>query len=163
MGRVYGAGAPRRDRVRAPCLNEVTLTAEPTPRKVLALPAPLRERLLAHAREEAPRECVGLLGGRVEEGGAPRAVTLYPLENVAPDPLRAYRADELGLLRALKAMRREGLSLVGIYHSHPRGPQEPSDADVRLAAYAVPYLIADLSAGTLRAFLLPRRDEVTLT
>lgn len=152
-------------------LEWIRLSLPAVPPTVLVLPAPLRERLLAHAHAERPDECVGLLGGRwgvpgvsgVAGGPAARAVTLYPLRNVAHDPRRAYRADELELLRALKAMRREELDLVGIYHSHPQGPGVPSDADVRLAAYAVPYLIADLTGRTLRAFLLPAREEVLLS
>lgn len=146
-------------------LEWIRLSLPDVPPTVLVLPAPLRERLLAHAHAERPDECVGLLGGRwgVPGGPAARAVALYPLRNVAHDPRRAYRADELELLRALKAMRREGLDLVGIYHSHPQGPGVPSDADVRLAAYAVPYLIADLTGRTLRAFLLPAREEVRLS
>ena len=127
------------------------------PARTLALPAPLRTRLWAHARSETPRECVGLLGGR---GSLVSAV--YPLRNVAPQPQREYRADDLELLRALKAMRREHLDLLGIYHSHPQGPPHPSEDDVRLAQYAVPYLILDLSSGTLRAFLLPHVEEVRL-
>lgn len=127
----------------------------------LALPAPLRVRLWAHARTDAPRECVGLLGGRATStGGAVHA--LYPLANVAERPERAYRADDLELLRALKAMAREDLELVGIYHSHPAGPGTPSEEDVRLARYPVPHLIADLKGASLRAFLLPEGVEVRL-
>lgn len=125
--------------------------------RTLSLPAALRARLWAHARAEAPRECVGLLGGR-----AGSVLALYPLANVAPDPERAYRADALELLRAFKAMRREYIDLVGIYHSHPHGPPTPSSEDVRLAQYGVPYLIADVRGGTLRAFLLPERAEVRI-
>ncbi|MBB6097160.1 proteasome lid subunit RPN8/RPN11 [Deinobacterium chartae] len=123
----------------------------------LYLPVSLRVRLWAHAREHAPRECVGLLGGR-------RGVvsTLYPLRNVADQPERRYLADPEGLVRALMALRREGLELVAIYHSHPLGPDYPSDSDVRYAQYDVPYLIADLSRASLRAFLLPSRLEVNV-
>lgn len=123
----------------------------------LSLPAPLVRRLWAQVRAELPRECVGLLGGL--DG---QAVTLYPLHNVAPEPLRAYQADSLELLRALKAMRAEGLALVGIYHSHPRGPARPSPDDRRLAAYPVPYLIADPLRAELRAYRLPELTEVPL-
>lgn len=86
--------------------------------------------------------------------------SLYPLTNVSPHPERAYRAHDLELLRALRAMRAEALELVGIYHSHPHGPPQPSDEDRRLAAWDVPYLIADLRTGTLRAYLLPSGQEI---
>lgn len=131
------------------------MTAPPTPS--LHLPAALRARLWAHARAELPRECVGVLGGA--RGGVE---ALYPLHNAAPDPERAYLADPLALLRALKGMRAEGFQLAAIYHSHPRGPAWPSPEDVRLARYPVPHLIADVRRGELRAFLLPELREVAL-
>ncbi|WP_189063250.1 M67 family metallopeptidase [Deinococcus seoulensis] len=143
----------------------------------MLLPDSLRAGLWAHARRDAPRECVGALGGLTVPPAAgalggltvPPAAgalptwqvrTLYPLPNTARDPQREYLADPLHLLRALKAMRAEGLELVGLYHSHPRGPDRPSPTDTRLATYDVPYLIADLSGGTLRAYLLPAGQEV---
>ncbi len=129
------------------------------PLSSLHLPAALRARLWAHARAELPRECVGVLGGRA---GAQAVETLYPLRNAAPTPERAYLADPLELLRALRAMRGEGLRLIAIYHSHPRGPAWPSPEDLRLARYGVPHLIADVAGGELRAFLLPDVVEVAL-
>ncbi|MFT2719478.1 Mov34/MPN/PAD-1 family protein [Deinococcus sp. A31D244] len=132
---------------------------------MLLLPDSLRAELWAHARRDAPRECVGALGGLtvpVQAGALPtwQVRTLYPLPNTARDPQREYLADPLHLLRALKAMRAEGLELVGLYHSHPHGPDQPSPTDTRLATYDVPYLIADLNGGTLRAYLLPAGREV---
>lgn len=123
----------------------------------LLLPAPLLARLWDHVRAELPRECVGLLGGVGEVVQA-----LYPLSNVAELPERDYQAGAGELLRAFKAMDREGFSLAAIYHSHPRGPAVPSAADRALAAYPVPYLIADPLRGELRAYLLPQGQEVPL-
>ncbi|MBZ9712075.1 MULTISPECIES: Mov34/MPN/PAD-1 family protein [Deinococcus] len=125
----------------------------------LLLPEVLRREVWRHARAEAPRECVGVLGGR-QEGETWAAQTLYPLPNIDPAPERAYLADPGHLLRAWRAMQAEGLDLVALYHSHPRGPAGPSATDQALAAYPVPYLIADLSTGTLRAYLLPGGEEV---
>lgn len=125
----------------------------------LHLPPPLAAALWAHAAREWPRECVGALGGWAEQGRF-RARTLYPLTNVAPAPEREYLADPGQFLRALRAMEAEDLSLVGLYHSHPRGPALPSASDTRLAAYPVPYLIADLTRRRLSAYLLPRGERV---
>lgn len=127
----------------------------------LHLPAALHAALWQHARTHPHHEVVGALGG-VQHGETWCVHTLYPLPNIAPDPTREYLADPTYLLRALKAMRAEGLELVGLYHSHPRGPDRPSRTDTRLAAYDVPYLIADLSSGNLCAYLLPEAQEVAL-
>ncbi|ADV67034.1 Mov34/MPN/PAD-1 family protein [Deinococcus maricopensis] len=126
------------------------------------LPAPLRARLIAHARAEVPCECVGLLGGHDRPGVGSDVRAMYPLRNAAPDPQRTYIADPGHVLRALKAMRAEGLDLVGIYHSHPRGPAVPSRTDVQLAAYGVPYLIVDVQREDVRAYRLPELTEEPL-
>lgn len=125
----------------------------------LHLPRALRDNLWSHAVREAPRECVGALGGtwHASEG---RAVTFYPLENVAPTPETQYLAHPGHFLRALKAMQAEGLELVALYHSHPYGPGHPSLTDTRLAEYPVPYLIADLKSRALHAYLLPTGERV---
>lgn len=132
----------------------------------LILPAPLAQALWAHAEREAPRECVGALGGVIHSGpdGTPvwQADALYPLGNVAAHPDRTYLADPGHLVRALKAMAVQGQVLVGLYHSHPTGPDRPSDTDVQLASYLVPYLIAALPGRTLCAHLLPGGQEVPI-
>lgn len=125
----------------------------------LTLPPRLVAALWRHAEREAPRECVGALGGRPMTA---EALALYPLANVAPDPERTYLADPGHLLRALRAMEAGGLSLVALYHSHPRGPAMPSRTDRQLATYDVPYVIADLTARTLRAYRLPGGEAVPL-
>lgn len=127
----------------------------------LILPPVLVHSLWEHAERDAPRECVGALGGRVAESGT-EALALYPLANVSPDPERTYLADPGHLLRALRAMEAGGLTLVALYHSHPRGPARPSVTDTRLAVYSVPYVIADLRTRTLHAYRLPEGSPVTL-
>ncbi|MFC4425883.1 M67 family metallopeptidase [Deinococcus navajonensis] len=127
----------------------------------LHLPAPLLSALWAHARQAAPHECVGALGGQWH-GESAHASALYPLVNIAADPQREYLADPGELLRALRAMKRGAQELVGLYHSHPVGPAWPSRSDTRLAAYPVPYLIADLRGQRLQAYLLPAGTAVRL-
>lgn len=128
---------------------------------VLILPPPLWDALWEHVRREAPRECVGALGGHARPGEG-EAVALYPLPNIATDPERHYLADPGHLLRALRAMQTGGLTLVALYHSHPRGPARPSPTDLRLAAYPVPYVIADLVTRTLVAYRLPEGEVVPI-
>lgn len=109
----------------------------------------------------APHECVGVLGGeRVERGWY--AACYIPLPNVTGHPETHYEADPTALIQALRAFRQQGLELAALFHSHPRGPSLPSASDIQQAGYDVPYLIADLSSGSLRGFLLPANVEVTL-
>jgi proteasome lid subunit RPN8/RPN11 len=120
---------------------------------VITIPRSLVSELFAHARESQPAECCGLVGGENN-----RAETLYPLRNVARDPLVAYEGAPQELFDAQRLMRERNETLVAIYHSHPRAADPaPSDADVRLAYYpkAVHFIVG--LAGDeprLRAFRL---------
>ena len=127
----------------------------------LHLPDALVATIWQQARREAPRECVGALGG-VQHGGVAYARAAYPLPNIAPDPERHYLADPGAFVRVLRAIQAEAFTLVALYHSHPHGPAWPSTTDTTLAAYDVPYLIADLSGNTLSAFELPSGRPVKL-
>lgn len=114
--------------------------------------------MFAHARQCAPAECCGLLGG----GGA-EPESVYRLHNVARAPLVAYEAAPEELFDAQRLMRARGQSLVGIYHSHPRSSDPaPSKTDVRLAFYpAAVYFIIGFDAqggGVLRAFRVSERE-----
>jgi proteasome lid subunit RPN8/RPN11 len=116
------------------------------------------EEMFAHARECAPAECCGLLGGRGAE-----ASSVYPLRNVARDPVATYEAAPEELFDAQRRMRERGESLVGIYHSHPRSADPaPSQTDVRLAFYpaAVYFIIGfdEHGDGVLRAFRISERE-----
>lgn len=116
------------------------------------------EEMFAHARECAPEECCGLVGGRGHE-----ALSVYRLRNVARDALTAYEAAPEELFAAQREMRARGERLLAIYHSHPRSAEpEPSGTDVRLAFYpsAVYFIIGfdENSACVLRAFRISQRE-----
>jgi len=115
------------------------------------------DAIIAHAREAAPQECCGLIGGSSEG----HAQTIYRAKNVATDPLVTYEAAAEDLFAAQRAMRERGEQLLAIYHSHPRANNpEPSPTDVRLAYYpSAVYLIAGLANEDpcLRAFRIDER------
>lgn len=97
--------------------------------------------ILEHARDTAPRECCGLVGGLNA-----RTQTVYPMRNAAANPLVTYEASPEDLFAAQRSMRERGEQLLAIYHSHPRSADpEPSETDVRLAYYPTAvYLIVGL-------------------
>lgn len=114
--------------------------------------------MCAHARECAPSECCGLLGG-----GGNRAANVYPLRNVAPRPEVAYEAAPEELFEAQRSIRARRQTLVGVYHSHPRSADPaPSRTDVRLAFYPEAfYFIIGFGEGgecVLRAFRISERE-----
>jgi [CysO sulfur-carrier protein]-S-L-cysteine hydrolase len=117
------------------------------------------DAMIAHARETAPQECCGLIGGIAET----KAVTLYRLRNVTRNPESSYEAAPEDLFAAQRQMRERGEELLAIYHSHPRAADpSPSDTDVRLAYYpSAKYLIIGLGGlkAVIKAFLISERDH----
>jgi proteasome lid subunit RPN8/RPN11 len=93
----------------------------------MKIPQQLIDEMVAHAREDLPNECCGMIGGR--DGEATRIVRV---ENAAASPLR-YEMDPQGQYNALKAIEDAGEELVGIYHSHTRSAAYPSQTDVNEA------------------------------
>ncbi len=88
--------------------------------------------IISHARDAAPEECCGLIGG-ANDG---QVRTVYRLRNAAADPLITYEAAPEDLFAAQRSMRERGEQLLAIYHSHPRADTPtPSATDVRLAYY----------------------------
>jgi proteasome lid subunit RPN8/RPN11 len=115
----------------------------------MRIPKPIYEELLEHAREDAPNECCGLIGG--EDGVAK---TVYRARNAEASPLR-YNLDPQDQFRIMTEMEERGEELAAIYHSHTASPAYPSQTDINLAAYPdALYLIVSLAEGErdLRGF-----------
>ena len=107
------------------------------------------DELVAHAREDAPNECCGLIGG---QNGELR--TVYRARNSESSPLR-YNIDPQDQFRIMSEMDERGEELSAIYHSHTASPAYPSQTDINLAAYPdAVYLIVSLADGEqpLRGF-----------
>jgi len=103
----------------------------------------LIDEMVAHAREDLPNECCGMVGGR--DGEATRVVRV---ENAAASPLR-YEMDPQAQYDALKAIEDAGEELVAIYHSHTRSAAYPSQTDVNEAVMwpEQVYVIVSLENG----------------
>jgi proteasome lid subunit RPN8/RPN11 len=95
--------------------------------------------VLAHSGRAAPAEACGLLVGRHRH--VMRAV---PTDNADPSPTR-YAIPPDAYLSAIRAARREGLEVIGAYHSHPRSPAVPSPTDRDEAFPDFIFLIATLT------------------
>jgi len=104
--------------------------------------------IFSHAREEAPRECCGLLIGSGDAvARAARAA------NADPAPTR-YLIDPGDHFNAIRSARAEGLDVIGAYHSHVMSPAMPSATDIA-EAHGGPdflYLIVSLVNEDVRAY-----------
>jgi proteasome lid subunit RPN8/RPN11 len=110
----------------------------------LRIPPQLLAEIVAHAREEAPRECCGMIG--TEDG---RAVAVHRVRNVAINPKSAYFMDAKEQYLAFQAIEDAELELGAIYHSHPRSEPVPSETDVNLAKQwpGMRWMIVSLAGG----------------
>jgi|SRR5579872_2520280 len=89
--------------------------------------------MIEHARMELPNECCGLLAGRISEGVG--VVTArYAIRNDATSP-KNYLSNARDMLDAFREMRKRGLELLAIYHSHPTSEPVPSSHDIEQNTY----------------------------
>ncbi len=113
----------------------------------------LIDEMVAHAREDLPNECCGMVGGVDGE-----ATSVIRVENSAASPLR-YEMDPQGQYNALKTIEDAGAELLAIYHSHTKSAAYPSQTDVNQAVawpeqiYVIVSL-ADDKVPEVKAFLL---------
>ena len=89
------------------------------------------EKIVAHAKKEAPVEACGLIAGELE-GGDKIVKKVYILTNI-DHAEEHFTLDPREQLKAVKDMRAEGLIPLGNWHSHPVSPSRPSEEDKRLA------------------------------
>jgi proteasome lid subunit RPN8/RPN11 len=87
----------------------------------------LREELRRRALAERPNECCGLIA--LKDG----KMSLYGAENAAESPSDSFLIAPRDQIAILKQIEVSGQTLAGIYHSHPRGPAEPSARDREIA------------------------------
>ena len=88
----------------------------------------LLDRIVEHARRDAPDECCGLVGVR---DGVPFAVV--ETENTEASPFR-FNIEGRDLFRAIQGFEADGGDLGAVYHSHTRSEPYPSQTDITFAA-----------------------------
>lgn len=132
----------------------------------------LLDELIAHARQEAPNECCGIVSVHADNGGGGRAIVraarVHRAVNTAASPLR-FEVDGRELLAAIDDIEREGAELGAIYHSHTRSEPYPSQTDINFAANwpGVEWIIVGLAGRRepeVRSYLIEAGGvrEVTL-
>ena len=92
--------------------------------------------MIAHALEDAPIECCGVLAGR--DGVA---ISVVRAGNVEESPYR-FKIDPLQYAKLERAMDDADTVPLGFYHSHTGSEAVPSPTDVRMmgAFFGPPYV-----------------------
>lgn len=109
-----------------------------------------------------PFEVCGLIGGWQDE-----AALIIQLPNCARTPKIRYEVDPTVFVAAYRQLERAGVEVIGLYHSHPNGPPNPSAVDIAEATWPeAVYLIVGLAEtapgqrqATVAAWSI-RRDRV---
>jgi proteasome lid subunit RPN8/RPN11 len=116
--------------------------------------------MTAYVDQRAPLEACGLLAGKDDQ-----AEKMIGVLNQAQSPVR-FVMDPYEQLHAFDWIESNGLDLVGIFHSHPTGPESVSPTDILEAAYAVVHVILAPTGAEWKArgFWIESgtADEVTL-
>jgi proteasome lid subunit RPN8/RPN11 len=95
---------------------------------VLTLSPVVRDAVVATCVRALPNEGCGLLLG-TDDG---TVTEVLPSPNVA-DSAKLYEVDSGVLLRAYRRSEQEGLSILGVFHSHTHSEAYPSPTDVAQA------------------------------
>lgn len=101
--------------------------------------------MLQHVEQHAPLESCGLLAGKDD-----RVEKVLIVRNQAQSPLR-FVMDPYEQLEAFEWIESHGLDLVGIFHSHPAGPETASATDIAEAAYEAVSVIWSRTNGRWNA------------
>ncbi len=116
------------------------------------------DEMIAHARDDDPNECCGMLSGADGEVRTVRRAT-----NAEASPFR-YSIDAKEQFRLMREIEDAGEELVGIYHSHTKSAAHPSQTDVNLAGWpdAVYVIVSleDAERPDVRGFLI-REGEIS--
>ena len=117
--------------------------------------------MVRHARDMAPVEDCGLIGGRID--GEDKIIEkVFYLTNVDHSE-EHFSLDPKEQFDAVRALREQGLEPLGNWHSHPASPSRPSEEDKRLAFDTkASYLILSLHGGepVLNSFQISRDKTV---
>ena len=123
------------------------------------------DEIRAHGADAYPEEGCGFLLGTVTDTGTNRVTALRRATNRHPEwRTRRYQLTADDYRDADAAAQERGLDVVGIYHSHPDHPAEPSETDLEEATFpGYTYVIVSVHDGApenLTAWTLaPDRSE----
>ena len=119
------------------------------------------DEMIAHALQDDPNECCGILSG--SDGTVSK---LYRITNSSASPVR-YQMDPQEHLQADLDSERNGWEVLAFYHSHTHSPAYPSQTDVRLALESgylkENYVLVSLEhrdAPHIRAFHITESGEI---
>ena len=92
---------------------------------MIRIPRSIYQKMIDHARREAPVECCGILGGKDKT-----VQKSFEIKNVESSPVQ-FLIDPQEQLNVFEEMEETSMDMVAIYHSHPHTIPFPSEMDVQ--------------------------------
>lgn len=118
--------------------------------------------MIRHASAGHPNEACGMLLGRIQ---ADTYIVLKAVltPNQMRSPVRFAIPDE-DIIQAYRTAAEEGMEVVGVYHSHPASPAEPSGTDARyMELNPGAWVIYSGMDGRMRAWTMQESvEEITI-
>ena len=113
----------------------------------------LRENLVQHANKQDPYESCAILLGNVNEENW-EIIEIFLTENMDKSEINFTVSNEQ-LLEGYTKAEEKGLSVVGIFHSHPKSEPSPSNTDIEfMKGNPVPWVIYSGLTNDMKAYLL---------
>ncbi len=115
--------------------------------------------IVEYVNAHTPLEACGLLAGKND-----RVEKVFFVKNQAESPVR-FVMDPYEQLAAFEWIESNGLDLLGIFHSHPAGPETVSPTDIAEASYDVVHVICSKLVGSwkLRGFWIENGNSTEVT
>jgi proteasome lid subunit RPN8/RPN11 len=114
---------------------------------VLRLPRAVYDAIRAHGEETYPHECCGALLGSSPDGLSVK-IAVRAGNTRTDSAHNRYQIGPGELVRIERDARREGLEIVGFYHSHPDHPAQWSPTDFAEAHWiGCSYVITEVANG----------------
>ncbi|MBI5787577.1 MAG: M67 family metallopeptidase [Candidatus Schekmanbacteria bacterium] len=106
----------------------------------------LLEDIYQHVRRDYPYECCGIITGRNDP--IKEVLATHPVANLNKERTHdRYELDPRQFQLIDDQARKQGLSVLGFYHSHPDHPCAPSEFDRDHAWEGYSYMIIAIAAG----------------
>lgn len=105
------------------------------------------DTMVAHAESTFPNECCGAMLG-VSDDGEKRVSAAAPIENAYVGAQNArYELRPEDLLAAEREARKQGMDLIGIFHSHPDCDAYFSETDLKNSCPWYSFVVLSIKRG----------------
>ncbi len=93
------------------------------------------DTIISHLVAHLPEEACGLIGGTGND-----SKIIYPITNQSHSAVRFYM-EPVEMIQAFDDMESRKLEMVASFHSHPKGPDHPSETDIQEFNYPGTYML----------------------